>query len=76
MDRIRRVGHQIFENYIFENQDVKDLCQEVVFKWYVDKHEGDTADLWFDLHSELEMLEELEMYERCALIKDIINRFE
>ena len=72
----QRLRNQIFENYIYENQDVRDLCQEVVYKWYLDKHHGDKADLWFDIKGELELMEELEEYERCALLNDIIKRFE
>lgn len=76
MERRFRIGNQIFQNYPHENFDVKELCQEVVYKWYLDKHEGDRADVFFDMKEEIDLLEGLELYERCQLLKDIIDRFE
>lgn len=76
MNRRFKIGNQIFANYIYENDDVQELCQEVVFKWYLDKHENDYADLFYDIREEIELLESLELYERCKLLKDIIDRFE
>tara|TARA_R110000782_G_scaffold76857_1_gene152786 strand:+ start:261 stop:485 length:225 start_codon:yes stop_codon:yes gene_type:complete len=63
-------------NYTVISQADKDLYQEVAFAHY---YESNGSDLVITLNKIRDLLieyTEAEQYERCELLKDILDRFE
>tara|TARA_R110000772_G_scaffold32192_4_gene79034 strand:- start:2146 stop:2373 length:228 start_codon:yes stop_codon:yes gene_type:complete len=74
--RRRKLSQLYFDNYHLETETVKEQCQEMVFEYYYDRNDCDLELAIEEIREDIVRLVEHERYERCALLKDILNRFE
>lgn len=76
MTRRKQLTQTLFDNYPNESEDNKELCQDMVFDYYYERNDLDVELTLEEIRADLIRLEEHEQYERCLMLKDIINRFE
>jgi hypothetical protein len=55
---------------------MKERCQETVFEYYYDRNNMQLEEALDEIASDITRLESTEQYERCLLLKDILERFE
>lgn len=67
---------QKFDNYIHEDQDSKDHCQDLVFDIYYERNDFEIELTLEEIREDIIRLEHTERYERCQMLKDILDRFE
>ena len=79
-DVIKMIRKAAFEkklrNYLKENAEVKEICREFVFNTYLDKSDWDFEYALDQIRGDMYILERLEQYERCQILKDILTDFE
>ena len=76
MTRRKQLTQTLFDNYPNESDDNKELCQDMLFDYYYERNDLDVELTMEEIRADLIRLEEHEQYERCLMLKDIINRFE
>jgi hypothetical protein len=76
MTRKRRLTQALFDNYINESQENKQKCQELVFEIYFERNMADVELAIEEIRADIIRLEYTEQYERCAMLKDILDRLE
>lgn len=76
MTRRKQLTQTLFDNYPNESQDNKERCQDMVFDYYYERNDSEIELTLEEIRADLIRLEEHEQYERCLMLKDIINRFE
>ena len=76
MTRRKQLTQTLFDNYPNESEDNKELCQDMLFDYYYERNDLDVELTMEEIRADLIRLEEHEQYERCLMLKDIINRFE
>jgi len=74
--RRRKLTELIFDNYCLETEEMKERCQETVFEYYYDRNNMQLEEALDEIASDITRLESTEQYERCLLLKDILERFE
>ena len=67
---------RLFDNYINETIEVKEECQEMMFYYYWERNGEDMVITMENIRRDISKLLKLEHYERCQMLKDIIDRFE
>lgn len=65
-----------FDNYANEDQDTKEILQEIVFELYYHRNDNDLELALEEIRADIIRLEHVERYERCHMLKDILDRFE
>ena len=76
MTRKKRLTQALFDNYIKETEDNRLKCQDVVFEIYYERNDFEIELTLEELREDLVRLEDHEQYERCLMLKDILDRFE
>jgi len=66
----------VYDNYPTCSQDDKEEAQERVFEYYYDRNDMDLDLALEEIASDLIRLENTEQFERCLMLKDILERFE
>jgi|TARA_R110000772_G_scaffold29792_1_gene74274 hypothetical protein len=66
----------VLDGYSLEDDKAKELIQELVFEYYYDRNDMDFDTAIDELKGDLILLEQVEHYERCLILKDILDRFE
>ncbi len=66
----------VLDGYSLEDDKAKELIQELVFEYYYDRNDMDFDTAIDELKGDLILLEQIEHYERCLILKDILDRFE
>ena len=75
--RLRRgVILQRFDNYLRESEQSRLECQDLVFEVYYERNDFEIELTLEELREDITRLEKTERYERCQMLKDIIDRFE
>ena len=75
--RLRRgVLLQRFDNYLRESEQSRLECQDLVFEVYYERNDFEIELTLEELREDITRLEKTERYERCQMLKDIIDRFE
>ena len=75
--RLRRgVILQRFDNYLRESEQSRLECQDLVFDVYYERNDFEIELTLEELREDITRLEKTERYERCQMLKDIIDRFE
>ena len=74
--RRRKLSQLYFDNYHLETHENREKCQEMVFEYYYDRNDMDLDLALEEIASDLIRLENTEQYERCLMLKDILERFE
>jgi hypothetical protein len=74
--RRRKLSQLYFDNYHLETHENREKCQEMVFEYYYDRNDMDLELAIEEIRDDIARLAEHERYERCALLKDILDRFE
>ena len=74
--RRRKLSQLIYDNYPMCTQTEKELAQELVFQYYYDRNDMDLECALSEINHDIVRLEEHEQYERCLMLKDILDRFE
>lgn len=76
MTRKKRLTQALFDNYLLETIDNKLKCQDVVFEYYYERNDFEIELTLEEIREDLIRLEHHEQYERCLMLKDILDRFE
>lgn len=74
--RRNHLGQLVLDGYLMMSQSEKDDIMEYVFQYYYDRNDMDLDTALDEILGDLVIYEHQEEYERCALLKDIIERFE
>ena len=74
--RRRKLSLLFFDNYHNETHENREKCQEMVFDYYYDRNDSDLELAIEEIRTDIDTLVKHERYERCALLKDILERFE
>lgn len=72
----RGVILQRFDNYLRESEQSRLECQDLVFEVYYERNDFEIELTLEELREDITRLEKTERYERCQMLKDIIDRFE
>jgi len=72
--RRRRLAQLQLDLYIYMTAQEKEEHQERVFTYYYDRNNMDIESAIEELETDLIVLEEQEQYERCALLRDVLDR--
>ena len=73
--RRRRLNQLVYTNYPACTQQEKEDAQEVVFTYYYDRNDQDLEAAIEEIEQDLFVLEMQEQFERCQLLKDVLDRF-
>ena len=77
MSKIRRsVLLRKFDNYAKEDESSKEALQEVVFEIYYQRNDHELELTLEEIRADIIRLVHIERYERCQMLKDILDRFE
>lgn len=71
-----KISQQIFDNYLKETEENQALCQELVLDYYFRRNDNDIQLAFEEIREDIKNLELNEQYERCSLLKDILDNFE
>ena len=74
--RRRKLSQLIYDQYPTCTQAEKELAQELVFQYYYDRNDSDLECALSEINHDIVRLEKHEQYERCQMLKDILDRFE
>lgn len=74
--RRRKLNRIVYDNYPASSQADKEEAQERVFEYYYDRNDMDLDLALEEIATDLIRLEDTEQYERCQMLKDILERFE
>ena len=74
--RRRKLSQLIYDQYPTCTQAEKELAQELVFQYYYDRNDSDLECALSEINHDIVRLEKHEHYERCQMLKDILDRFE
>ena len=74
--RIRKLSQLVFDNYPRCTQAQKEQAQEMVFEYYYDRNDCELEIAIEEIRADINRLESVEQYERCQMLKDILERFE
>ena len=72
----RGVLLQRFDNYLRESEQSRLECQDLGFEIYFERNDFEIELTLEELREDITRLEKTERYERCQMLKDIIDRFE
>ena len=73
--RLRELQKRL-DNYLNEDAENKETLQYIMFRLYSERNDNEFELTMEELKRDLDRLEKAEQYERCLMLKDIINRFE
>jgi RNase P/RNase MRP subunit p30 len=74
--RRRKLSSLIYDQYPTASQAEKEIAQELVFQYYYDRNDQDLELALSEITGDIVRLEHIEQYERCMMLKDILDRFE
>tara|TARA_R110000772_G_scaffold122460_1_gene228689 strand:+ start:566 stop:793 length:228 start_codon:yes stop_codon:yes gene_type:complete len=74
--RRQKLKELMYSNYTRNSQSDKEIAQELVFEYYYDRNDSDLDLALDEIRGDLFAYEEHEQYERCQMLKDILERFE
>ena len=74
--RRRKLSQMFYDTYPYISQEDKELAQEMVFEYYYDRNDSDLDLALDEIRGDIYRLEVSEQYERCLMLKDILDRFE
>ena len=73
----RKIGiEKQLSNYLNEEQTVKEMCRDFVFNRYLERSDYNYEDALDAIVGDMIILESLERFERCQILKDILEEFE
>ncbi len=73
--RNTRVLEKQLLNYINEDIEVKETCRNYIFNIYLLKNDDDYEATIEHITADLITLENIEQYETCAMLNDILKDF-
>ena len=76
MTRRKRLTQALFDNYLIETIENRLKCQDVVFEYYYERNDFEIELTLEEIREDITRLELHEQYERCLMLKDILDRFE
>lgn len=74
--RRRRISQLQFTKYLQASHEEKEAMQELVFEYYYDRNDSELEIAIDEIKSDILRLEQAEQYERCQMLKDILERLE
>ncbi len=74
--RRRKLTQLVVDCYARESMEVKEQIQEMLFVYYYDRNDMDFEGAMQELKEDILSMEQIEQYERCHILKDILDRFE
>ena len=74
MKRKTGIERQI-ANYINQEEEVKEMCRDYVFNTYLSRSSGDYKEALDHILGDMYLLESMEEYESCLILKEILKDF-
>lgn len=74
--RRKKLSQMVYDNYPTCSLEDKQTTQELVFVYYYDRNDQDLELALEEIAMDLDHLEKTEQYERCQILKDILEKFE
>ena len=74
--RRKKLDRIVYDNYPGASLEEQERAQEMVFEYYYDRNDMDLDIALDEIKADLYYLEKQEQYERCAMLSDILKRFD
>tara|TARA_R110000824_G_scaffold350481_2_gene537427 strand:+ start:73 stop:363 length:291 start_codon:yes stop_codon:yes gene_type:complete len=72
----QKLTQLVVDSYASESLEIKEEIQNMLFVYYYDRNEQDFYGAMQELNEDIALMEGMEQYERCHILKDILDRFE
>ena len=72
----QKLTQLVVDSYASESPEIKEEIQNMLFVYYYDRNEQDFHGAMQELNEDIAAMEQMEQYERCHILKDILDRFE
>jgi|OM-RGC.v1.034276349 hypothetical protein len=74
--RRKKLEKIVYDDYLNASLEDQEILQERVFEYYYDRNDCDLDLALDEINADLYTLERTESYERCAMLKHILQKFE
>jgi len=74
--RRNKLKNLVLDGYLLENDEAKELIQEIIFGYYYDRNDMEFEIAIEEIKMDMIHYEDEENFERCTVLKDILDRFE
>ena len=74
--RRKKLDRIVYDDYLNASIEDQEQLQERVFEYYYDRNDCNLDKALYEIASDIIRLESTEQYERCAMLKHILERFE
>tara|TARA_R110000803_G_scaffold108598_1_gene176952 strand:- start:1408 stop:1635 length:228 start_codon:yes stop_codon:yes gene_type:complete len=74
--RRNKLKNLVLDGYLLENDEAKELIQEIIFGYYYDRNDMEFEIAIEEIKMDMIHYEDEENFERCAVLKHILDRFE
>ncbi len=74
--RRQKLKDLVLDGYLLEKDEAKELIQEIIFAYYYDRNDMEFEIAIEEIKMDMIYYEDEENFERCAVLKDILDRFE
>ncbi len=74
--RRKKLDRIVYDDYPNASIEDQEIAKERVFEYYYDRNNMNLADAILEIREDLFLLEDIEQYERCALLNDILKTFD
>lgn len=74
--RRNKIKNLVLDGYLLENNEAKELIQEIIFGYYYDRNDMEFEIAIEEIKMDMIHYEDKENFERCSVLKDILDRFE
>lgn len=72
----KKLTQALFDNYLNESDANRLRCQNVVFEYYYDRNDHEIELTLEEIRADIKRLAQHQEYERCLMLKHILERFE
>mgnify|MGYP003625269938 FL=1 len=74
--RRNKLKNLVLDGYLLENDEAKELIQEIIFGYYYDRNDMEFEIAIEEIKMDMIHYQDEENFERCAVLKHILDRFE
>ena len=73
--RLKNGIQKQISDYINQPDEVKEMCRDYVFNTYLSRSDGDYNEALDHIIGDMHLLESIEEYESCLILKEILQDF-
>jgi len=74
--RRKKLDRIVYDDYLNASIEDQEILQERVFEYYYDRNDCNLYEALDEINQDILSLEHSEAYERCAMLKHILQKFE